>query len=134
DLKVQDVDMTVRIKAVRGEREQSGGLVWRYKNPGSYLVARLDVADGNVRLFRFWNGNRVQIGLKGELPLKTGEWYTLRVEHQGKHIKVYLNGDIMFMVHDKHFHHPGQVGLWTKSHSVMYFDDLSVKNLDDPNE
>src|SRR5688572_4995749 len=51
DVKLQDVDMSVRIKAVKGKHEQAGGLVWRYKTRETYLVARLDVTDDNVRLF-----------------------------------------------------------------------------------
>jgi hypothetical protein len=131
DQHAKHVDLSVRIKAIRGEDDQSGGVVWRYKNPETYLVARLDVTENNFRLFRFWGGNRAQIGVKEDLNLKTGQWYTLRVEHRGKEIKVYLDGDIMFIVHDKHFRHPGRFGLWTKAHSVMYFDEFTAKNVDD---
>ncbi len=131
DQYAKHVDLTVRIKAIRGDRDQSGGLVWRYKDADTYLIARLDVTERNVRLFRFWDGNRVQIGVKEDLNLETGQWYTLRVEHRGKEIKVYLDGDIMLIEHDKHFHRPGRFGLWTKAHSVMYFDDFTVKNVDE---
>jgi hypothetical protein len=131
DQPAKHVDMSVRIKAIRGERDQSGGLVWRYKDADTYLVARLDVTEKNVRLFRFWDGNRVQIGVKEDLNLETGNWYTLRVEHRGKEIKVYLDGDIMLIEHDKHFPRPGRFGLWTKAHSVMYFDDFAAKNIGD---
>jgi hypothetical protein len=134
DVKVEHVDLSVRIKAIKGTEDQSGGVIWRYKNPENYLVARLDVTERNVRLFRFSDGNRVQIGVAGELDLKTEQWYTLRVEHRGGHIKVYLDGNIMFIKHDRHFHHPGRIGLWTKSHSVMYFDDLKAKDLDDDDD
>ncbi len=134
DQHAKHVDLSVRIKAVRGDDDKSGGLVWRYKNPETYLVARLDVTENNVRVFRFWDGNRVQIGVKEDLNLSAGQWYTLRVEHRGKEIKVYLDGDIMLIEHDKHFHRPGRFGLWTKAHSVMYFDEFDAKNVGDEDD
>ena len=131
DQPVKHVDLAVRVKAVRGKFDQSGGLVWRCRDDDTYLVARLDVTEKNVRLFRFWDGNRVQIGVKEDLNLESDKWYTMRVEHRGKEIKVYLDGDIMLIEHDKHFHHPGRFGLWTKAHSVMYFDDFTAKDVSD---
>jgi hypothetical protein len=129
DQPVKHVDVAVRIKAVRGKLDQSGGLVWRCRDDDTYLVARLDVTEKNVRLFRFWDGNRVQIGIKEDLNLESDKWYTMRVEHRGKEIKVYLDNDIMLIEHDKHFHHPGRFGVWTKAHSVMYFDDFTAKDV-----
>jgi hypothetical protein len=128
--KTQNVKLQVRIKAIRGEKDQSGGVVWRYQDAENYMLARMDVTERNVRLFRIWDGNRIHMGEENGLDLKTNQWYTLRVEHRGPEIKVYLNDDIMLIRHTKHFHKAGRFGLWTKADSVMYFDDLVVEDLD----
>lgn len=133
DSSLEDVKLSVRIKAIKGTLDQSGGIVWRYRNSENYLLARLDVADGDVRLVRVRDGNSMPFGVKGNLDLKLDQWYTLRVEHRGREVKVYLDDDIVLIEHDKHFHRPGRIGLWTKADAVTYFDDLKAKNLDDHN-
>jgi hypothetical protein len=93
-------------------------------------VARLDVTDGDVRLFRVSDGNSTPFGIKQDLDLKPNQWYTLRVVHVGCEIKVYLDDDVVIMKHEKHFERSGKVGLWTKSDSVMQFDDLQAKRIE----
>ena len=53
-----------KIKVVSGEEEQSGGIVWRYRNSENYLVARIDPDEKNVRLYRVVDGNRVSSAAK----------------------------------------------------------------------
>ena len=40
DTNVKDVDISVRMKAIAGEYDQGGGLVWRAKDAKNYYVAR----------------------------------------------------------------------------------------------
>jgi hypothetical protein len=134
DFALEHLRISVRIKAVEGDVDQDGGVMWRYRNSENYLVARLDIREKNVRLYRFVRGNRVQFGVEEGLDVQVGQWYTLRVEHRGRQIKVYLNDEVLFIERDRHFTRPGKVGLWTKSDSVVYFDDLEVKELDDPDD
>jgi hypothetical protein len=130
DSSLKDLKLSVKIKAVKGQLDQGGGLVWRYRNSENYLVARLDVTDGDVRLFRVSDGNSTPFGIKQDLDLKPDQWYTLRVVHVGCEIKVYLDDDVVIMKHEKHFERSGKVGLWTKSDSVMLFDDLQAKRIE----
>jgi hypothetical protein len=130
DSSLKDLKLSVRVKAIKGQLDQGGGLVWRYRNSENYLVARLDVVDRDVRLMRVSDGNTTPFGIKEDVDLKPGQWYTLRVEHKGCEIKVYLDEDIVIMKHEKHFDRPGKIGLWTKSDSVMHFDDLQAKQLE----
>lgn len=131
DSSIEDVQISVRIKAVKGDIDPAGGVVWRYRNSENYLVARLDTSERNIRLYRFVRGNHVQFDVEGDLDVKAGEWYTLRVEHKGREIKVYLNDDVVIVERDRHFTRPGKVGLWTKADSVIYFDNFEVRDLDD---
>jgi hypothetical protein len=130
DVRLKDVKLTVRIKAVAGDVDQSGGLVWRYRNSENYLVARLSVPDKSVCLYRVVGGNRIKFGEQEKLSLKAGTWYTLRVDHRGRNIKVYLDNEALFVEKDRHFDDSGKVGLWTRADAVTYFDDFEAKDLD----
>jgi hypothetical protein len=131
---IEHVKISVRMKAVEGDVDQAGGVMWRYRDSENYLVARLDVSEHNLRLYRFVDGNRVQFGVKEKLDLKLGQWYTLRVEHRGREVKVYVDDDVLLIERDRHFRRPGKIGLWTIADSVIHFDDLRAEKLDDPDD
>src|SRR5438094_512454 len=38
----RDLEITVSFKAVRGKKDQGGGLVWRYADPNNYYIARMN--------------------------------------------------------------------------------------------
>jgi hypothetical protein len=134
DSSLEHVEASVRMKAVAGDLDQAGGVMWRYRDSENYLVARLDVSERNVRLYRFRDGNRVQFGVAEDLDVVVGQWYALRVEHRGREVKVYLDDDILIMERERHFRRPGRVGLWAKSDSVMHFDDFRAARLEPPDD
>ena len=134
DSSVRDVRLSVRVKVLAGDVERAGGIVWRYRNSENYLVARLDTREDNVCLYRVVGGNRVRFGREGDLKLEVGRRYTLRVDHRGREIKVYLDGDFLFDEDDRHFRRAGKVGLWAEADSHVLFDDLKVTDLDDDDD
>ena len=120
-----------KIKVVAGDEEQSGGIVWRYKNSENYLLARLDPEEKNVRVYRVVDGNRVRFGGEQRKKLALNQWYTLRIEHRGSLVKVYLDDEMLFDERDRHFTKAGKVGLWTKGDAVVHFDDVRAQELTD---
>ncbi len=130
DSSYKDVRLSVRGKPVSGKDDQAVGLVWRYQDEKNYYVARSNVLEENVRLYRVVNGNRIKFAGKEDLKIKRGEWHTLRVEHRGKEISVFLGERKLFEADDETFEGAGKVGLWVKSDSVTYFDDLAVEELE----
>ncbi len=58
--------------------------------------------------------------------VSSGAWGTLRVAARGAVFEAYLNDAKLFEVEDHTFAGAGKVGVWTKSDSVTYFDDLRV--------
>lgn len=129
DSSYKDVRLCVHAKPISGEVDQAAGLVWRYKDADNYYVARSNVLEKNVRLYKVVNGNRTKFAGKEEVKLKAGEWHTLQVEHRGTSIAVYLNDDKLFEAEDKTFPDAGKVGVWTKADSVTWFDDLTAEEL-----
>ncbi len=127
--KFTNVRLSVRGKPVSGEVDQAVGLVWRWQDADNYYVARSNVLEGNVRLYRVVKGNRIKFAGKEELKIKAGEWHTLRVEHRGPAIKVFLGDDKVIESEDRTFVDAGRVGVWIKSDSVTHFDDLTAEEM-----
>jgi len=131
---IEHVKVSVRMKAVKGDLDKAGGVMWRYRDSENYLVARLDISERNLRLYRFRDGTRVQFGVAEKLEIKPGTWYTLRIEHRGREVKVYLDDEILIIERERHFQQSGRVGLWTKSDSIIHFDDFKAERMKDPDD
>jgi len=125
----RDLRLSVRGKPISGKKDQAVGLVWRYKDPDNYYVARSNVLEQNVNVYRVVGGKRKELTGKDYVDLKTGAWHTLRVEHKGAAIAVFLGDQKVVDLEDKTFSDAGKVGLWIKADSVTQFDDLSVEEL-----
>lgn len=124
-LKYQDLTITVKLKAVAGEEDQGGGLVWRYIDNNNYYIARYNPLEHNFRLYHVVNGNRKQL-ISVESDIKTGIWFTLTIEMKSNKISCSLNGVKMIEATDDTLKSAGNIGLWTKADAVTYFDDLTV--------
>ena len=131
-----DADISVKFKPVSGQDDQAAGLVWRYIDANNYYIVRANALEDNVVLYIVKDGRRTDLAVKGKgktygAPVsaisKTG-WSTLGVTVQGNLFKVSFNGKQIYEVEDKTFAKPGKIGLWTKSDSVMLFDDLIIEN------
>jgi hypothetical protein len=131
---LKDGTLTVKFKAVSGTVDQGAGLVWRYRDPNNYYIVRANALEDNVVLYKVQNGERLSLapkgavsntyGVKHRVPKQT--WSTLSVAFRGNVFTVSLDGEPLFDVVDSTFTGAGRTGLWTKSDSVIYFDDFQV--------
>ena len=121
----QDLDISVKFKAVSGRIDRAGGLVFRLKDPNNYYIVRANALENNYRLYHVVNGRRSQFA-GANLKVTSGEWHELRVEAVGNRITCYYDGNKKIEATDDTFKDAGKVGLWTKADSVTYFDDLKV--------
>jgi hypothetical protein len=131
----KDVVLSVRFKAISGVRDQGAGLVWRFRDAYNYYIVRANALENNVVLYKVQDGNRIALapngtsaetyGVKTRVP--GNAWNQLRVEVKGNLFTVSLNGQKLFDVEDSTFVEGGKIGLWTKSDSVIYFDDLTAE-------
>jgi len=131
---VTDGAVSVKFKTISGIVDQGAGLVWRYRDPNNYYIVRANALENNVVLYKVQNGERVSLAPKGAVSNSYGvkhkvrkqTWTTLRVDFHGPLLSVSLDGEKLFDVEDTTFTGPGKTGLWTKSDSVIYFDDFQV--------
>src|SRR5438552_4929715 len=121
----QDLDLSVKFKAVSGSIDRAGGLVFRLKDPNNYYIVRATALENNYRLYHVVNGQRSQLA-GANFKVTSGEWHELRVEATGNKITCYYDGSKKIEATDDTFKDAGKIGLWTKADSVTYFDDLKV--------
>ena len=121
----RDVDLTLRFRPVAGAKYQAGGLVFRAQNGSIYYVVRADALEGSVRLYRMTNGRRAGLGGK-DVPVKNGEWHSLRVRAVEDSFEVWLDGEHLFKATDRSLMVPGAAGVWTQGDSVTHFGALTI--------
>ena len=121
----QDLDLSVKFKAVPGSIGRAGGLVFRLKDPNNYYIVRANAFENNYRLYHVVNGRRSQFA-GANFKVTSGEWHELGVEAVGNKIACYYDGSKKIEATDDTFKDAGKIGLWTKADSVTHFDDLKV--------
>jgi hypothetical protein len=126
DSNFKDVEVSVNFKATKGEKDQGGGIVWRYQDKDNYYIARMNPLEDNYRVYKVVNGKRIQLETKEDIKVKAGEWHKLKIDMMGDHIQCYLDGEKILDARDSTFPDAGKVGLWTKADAQTYFDDLKI--------
>lgn len=131
----RDADISVKFKPVSGKDDQAAGIVWRFKDKDNYYIVRANALEDNVVLYIVKDGRRIDLPVKSKgrtygakAPVSRNDWGTLAVSVVGQTFKVSLNGQSLYEVEDTTFADAGRIGIWTKSDSVMLFDDLSIEN------
>ena len=125
----KDVELKVAFKAVKGDKDQGGGFVWRYQDANNYYVARFNPLEDNYRLYHIVAGKRTQLVTKEQIRIETGAWHTLSIKHVGDRIECSLDGKMVLEAKDATITKPGKVGLWTKADAYTYFDGFQVTDL-----
>ncbi len=126
DLVLRDGDVSVRLKPVSGQEDQCGGVVWRYRDPNNYYVARADAKQNNVAVYKIEDGRRIPLMAVVKHDIPANEWTILKISARGNRFQVYLDHRRILEGRDNTFSGPGKVGLWTGADSVTYFDDFRV--------
>lgn len=131
----KNVSLNTRFKGVKGEIDQGGGFVWRFKDPDNYYIVRANPLENNVVLYKVENGKRTDLPLVGkgrtygtDVSVPTNQWHTLKLEAKDNTFTVWVNNQQLFQVEDDTFTDAGKVGFWTKADAVTYFDDFNATN------
>jgi hypothetical protein len=124
----RDVHVSVQFKAVKGDIDQGGGIVWRYQDADNYYVARMNPLEENFRLYKVVSGKRIQLATtKNDVKVLSGTWHKLAIRHIGDHIECFLDGKKLLDAKDDTIAQAGLVGLWTKADAQTYFDMFLVQ-------
>lgn len=123
--KIKSGVVWVRFKPMGGSADRAGGLVWRYQDARNYYVARANAMEGNLRLYKVVDGKRIQLANK-KVDVSEKAWHTLVARFEGTKHAVAFDGMAEIETEDDQFQDAGSAGLWTKSDSLTYFDDLTI--------
>ncbi len=124
----KDLALSVRFKAISGKVDQGAGLIFRLKDKNNYYVVRANALEDNFRLYHVVHGRRIQFA-GTNFKVTSQQWHEIKVEARGDEFKCYFDGQLKFSAKDSTFKDAGRIGLWTKADSVIYFDDLTAKDL-----
>jgi hypothetical protein len=119
-----DVDISVKMKAVAGEIDQGGGIVWRAKDAKNYYLARYNPLEDNYRLYKVIDGKRSLLQ-NADIAHSDG-WHTLRIKMTGDHVECYYDGKKYLDHKDTAIQSAGMIGLWSKADAQSQFDDLTL--------
>jgi hypothetical protein len=88
---LRDGDISVRLKPVSGREEQSGGVVFRYRDEKHYYLARANARGDDVVLSKVENGRLIPIKPHGarapdfgvKHDIQPNSWHILKVSVRG---------------------------------------------------
>ena len=118
----RNIDIRVHLRAVAGELDRGGGVLWRAKDAKNYYIARYNPLESNFRVYKVEAGKRTQFAT-ADVP-GDDKWHTLRVTMIDDRIVCSLDGKKYLEIRAGTFPEAGGGGLWTKSDARTYFDDL----------
>lgn len=122
-----DVAVSVRLRLSGGRRV--GGIISRYQDAGNYYMTLLDLEDGELRMYRVFEGNRNRIEFRDNLELDPESWLALKVVHRDNVVYALLGGVRVFedsQAVNRAFP-PGRSGLIATGDTDAWFDDLHVE-------
>lgn len=123
--RASDLKLQVSFLPIEGKADMGGGLIWRATDDRNYYLTRANPLEQNIRIYRVVNGVR-QMLKNFDHIIDVRQWHTLRVITKGCQVQVFFDDKQVFDLCDQTFS-TGQVGLWTKSDAVTYFDDLRLQ-------
>jgi len=129
DTSYQDLEVSVKFKAVEGKEDQGGGPVWRYQDSDNYYIARANPLENNFRVYKVAEGHRKQLA-SANIRIQTGEWHSISIKMTDNHLQCFYNDKKYLDVVDDTFKNGGKIGLWTKADAVTYFDNLEISRIE----
>jgi len=118
-------EASVKFKIIYGEQQQAAGLVVRFQDVNHYFVLVADAMNHRFSLCRAQTDALV-CTQDTAAEITTGQWHTIKAQVAAQGIAGFLDDMRLLQRNDEHYLSGGQIGLWTKGDSNVYFDDLKV--------
>jgi hypothetical protein len=116
--------VSVKFKIISGEKEQTAGLIFRLQDRNHYFVLAADAMNDRFSVCRA-EPEKLICTQDVKVNITSGQWYTITAHVSAQGIAGYLDDKLLIQRYDKHYI-SGQIGLWTKGDSGVYFDDLQI--------
>jgi hypothetical protein len=122
-----DLDLRVSFLPIHGQADMGGGLTWRAADDRNYYLVRANPLEQNIRIYRVVKGVR-HLLQNFDQTIDVRRWHRLQIIHRERHLRVFYDERQVFDLNEDTFL-TGQIGIWTKSDAVTYFDDLYLQRL-----
>jgi hypothetical protein len=121
----RNLEASVKLKIISGEEEQAAGLIIRFRDMNHYIVLVADELNHRFSLCRAESENLI-CTQDVNYNIRTGQWHTITAQVAAQGIAGYLDGKRLLSRYDQHYM-TGEIGLWTKGDTEVYFDDLKIR-------
>jgi hypothetical protein len=118
-------EASVKFKIISKEQQQAAGLIVRFQDVNHYFVLVADAMNHRFSLCRAQTDALV-CTQDTAVDITDGQWHTIRAQVAAQGIAGFLDDMRLLQRNDEHYLSGGQIGLWTKGDSNVYFDDLKV--------
>lgn len=120
-------EASVKFKIISGEQQRAAGLIVRFQDVNHYFVLIADVLNHRFSLCRAQTDYQGLVCTQDkDVNITTGQWHSIRAQVAAQGIAGYLDDVRLLQRNDQNYMSGGQIGLWTKGDSNVYFDDLKV--------
>jgi hypothetical protein len=118
-------EASVKFMIISGEKEKAAGLIIRFRDMNHYIVLIADELNHRFSLCRVESENLI-CTQDVNYNIRIGQWHTITAQVAAQGIAGYLDGKRLLLRYDQHYI-TGEIGLWTKGDTEVYFDDLKIK-------
>jgi hypothetical protein len=117
--------LSMRFKVLGGNLDQDAGLAFNIQPNGDFMALRSDTQENNLLLYQWVQGQAMPLKRVELVPTTLGEWHEQTLVVSGNHLSGLLDGKVYL---DATLDAPvsGQVGLWSKTDTLVLFDRFSV--------
>ena len=119
-------EISVEFKAISGDEDQGGGIMYRVIDDNNYYVARFNPLEDNFRIYYVKDGYRSMMK-SAKIRLDSSKWHKMKIIQNQNHYEAYLDGKKLLSANDNTFVKAGGVGVWTKADAYTKFRNLEIK-------
>jgi hypothetical protein len=105
--------------------DASAGLVIRLQDSSHYFVLMADSYNSRFSFCRADTG-KILCTEDKNADIAIGQWHNITADVSTQGVAGYLDGTLLLQRYDAHYQ-DGQIGLWTKGDSQVYFDNLQIQ-------
>ncbi len=119
--------ITTRLAIAGGDIDQDAGIAFNYQPNGDMMALRVESQENNMKLYQWVQGQPTSLSLIENVPLALARWHdvSVTVSTGGTHVTGMLDGQ-KYLEADLDTPVNGQVGVWSKTDTVVLFDSFTV--------
>jgi hypothetical protein len=122
---INNANVTMKFKIVSGEKAKSAGMIIRFIDEKHYFVLMADSMNNRLSLCK-QTPDYLICNYDKQVTITSGEWHTMKAIVSSQGIAGFFDDQLLIKSND-HNYPNGNIGLWTKKDTGVYFDDLKVE-------